>query len=680
MASQDSTRLKSNRVDDDQFERHKQLINQDIANTLQRVVNDYANHWEGVIGEAIQNSYDAWCANRFEREVISKDQDLDIKFNFDINSRTIRIQDNAGGMPSDVFYNKFTGLDTPGEEKLSGGAGGAYGRGFHVISGAGEETHAETKHDSFHGGLVVRGPYQMSKDELNDLSIQGTHIVVYDVEPDLILKLTHRDRVHEHIQGRFQKMLEHDHVSVEVTIDGETREVKPVDLSGFEVLWEGDIEFEHAGVSKTLKDAIVYRKGSEDIPFEGMSMNKRNHLMDRTFMRVKEYTPRQIKHLDKMFGFCDASVLCPKYENNAHTGWVGGVLPAGIKGIFEEIERKEFIGGPTNIEQRDEIVQTTLEKVAEQWGINPFDMSTEADDLDIGINDGERPTKDTDEGHQQLDNSDPDELPIDDPYDDQESEETELLIGGENNRKDALENTSEPKPALKCRTRNRRFDAGETVDVRVLVENPEGTGQREFEIGGEIEDEEGQIEQLEPMTITVAEGEMSGGNDGWEFNPKDREGKFVFTAELHPRGSIGDSETSNTYFYVGETIEIETASPRQTFIEDIEFIPDDDPKFRHELQEGDRALILLVNPSHAEYRYAEKLDGRNDTQHQIATLIRWLQEAIMNRLLLDRLEADLQNQTDSEGYPLDEKLTEFVREKMMNNLSGFSADTYESLT
>lgn len=111
------------------------------------------------------------------------------------------------------------------------------------------------------------------------------------------------------------------------------------------------------------------------------------------------------------------------------------------------------------------------------------------------------------------------------------------------------------------------------------------------------------------------------------------------------------------------------------------FFPDpDDYEFRHELQEGDEAFILIANPSHPEFQYAEKLDGRNSKENQVATLVRWGQEAVMTYLLLDRLESELQNREDNDGEPLDEKFAGFVRDWMMDDLSEFTAQTYQTLT
>lgn len=679
------------RISDEKFESNKETITQDIDNTLQRVINDYANHWKGVIGESIQNSYDAWVTNRFEREVIPEDQQLVIEIEIDLNSREYGWSDNAGGMPSEIFYERFAGLDTPGDEKLGGGAGGAYGRGFHVIAGAGEETYAETLHSGFHGGLVIRGAHQARYGQLDDLSQQGTNVTVKDCDIELLLKLADRNRVHRHIQARFQKMLEDNNVTVKVTIDGETKRVEPVDLSRFEVLWEGSIEFEIGGEAKTFTDCIIYGKEGEDVPFDGMSMCKRHEQMDESYMRVKQYRPREVRHLDKMFGFCDASTLCPEYENNAHTGWVNNVLPAGIKTRFEQIEREEFIGGPTKIDQRDEIVNAALETLTEQWDDNPFDVTADNEDLNFGIESEEGgDTDDLQEGKDDIGGPDEQEIDVENTTQDSKpDDEEEVYIDNDNDKSkeseaeqtDEVEGDGDPRPVLRCQTKRRTFDADETVDIRVFVDNPEQTGEEEYKIEAELEGDSGGITNLEPKEISVPEGETSGGAHGWEFESDGEEGKFVFRAELNPKSNPDiEGDSTNTYFFVGDSVDDETGQPKASFIEKIELFPDpDDEEFRHELAEGEKALVLRANPSHPEYRYAEKLDGKNGTEHQIALLVRWGQEAIMNYLLADRFEAKLRDRLNEEGEPLDEELTGFITERIKGDLSEFTAETYRSL-
>jgi len=93
-------------LDEDDFNSRKREIEQNIDNTLDRVVDDYKNHWQGVLGESIQNSYDAWCTNKYVRNVLLSDHQLKVEFEIDLAARKLTVTDNAGGMPANTFYQK----------------------------------------------------------------------------------------------------------------------------------------------------------------------------------------------------------------------------------------------------------------------------------------------------------------------------------------------------------------------------------------------------------------------------------------------------------------------------------------------------------------------------------------------------------------------------------------------
>lgn len=133
-------------LDPDVFDKNSEEVKQDRSRTITRIIGDYEYLWKGAYGEATQNSYDGWCNNR-RQGVIPDDHHLHIEFGVHLPDRRFVAIDNAGGMEKSTFYNDFTGIDTPGEEKRSGGAGGSWGRGFHVIAGLGDATEAETEHD-----------------------------------------------------------------------------------------------------------------------------------------------------------------------------------------------------------------------------------------------------------------------------------------------------------------------------------------------------------------------------------------------------------------------------------------------------------------------------------------------------------------------------------------------------
>lgn len=670
-------------LDEDDFDSRKREIEQNIDNTLDRVVDDYKNHWQGVLGESIQNSYDAWCTNKYGRDILPDDHQLQIEFDIDLAARKLTVTDNAGGMPADTFYKKFAGLDTPGEEKISKRQGGAYGRGFHVIAGLGEQSIAETRHDGFHAGLEVRGKYQAKRDDLDNLGFQGTRVTVSDCTVQKLLQLSDQEQVLAHIQARFQRLLENDNVSVTVKIDGDSKQVKPVDLSDFEVLYEKDeVSFEHGGEEYVLRDIIIYRKENETVPFRGMSMNKGNALREGTFMRIKEYRPRQVRHLNKMFGFCDASDLCPEYENNAHNDLKSNVVSSTpIKGVFEKIEREEFIGGPTEISERDEIVSAALEILHENWGENPFDSSDdtdsgikteEADDLD-DLEEGE----DVPGGPTAVDTQSGTETKDDEDEQAEELEPESHHPPGEETETDEEDIDEEPVPEISCRTQKRFFEPEEEIELRYTIENPMETEDVQFSVRGELEYPNERVEDLENQVKTVEPGAVTGGADGWA-KQLDSEGKYIYRVDLFRKGERSEPvDSTYTYFFVGGEGQDEMGSPTVSFIEDIDFFPSNEYSNRHRLQVGENAMIMLVNPSHPEWQYAEKQDGRTKTNHRIATLARWGHEAILNRLLMEKLETDLPEEAaKSETVG---SFSDFVSEGFIDRLGELTGSAYAGI-
>lgn len=702
------------RVPDDKFDTESTEIAQDIENTLDRVVNDYSEHWKGVIGEWIQNAYDGWCHNRFGRQTISKTQDLTIRFEVDLNKRLIKMSDDAGGMPEETFHHNFAGLDTPGEEKQSGGFGGSYGRGSHVISGAGEEMYAETRHTDFQGGLVVRGARQMVTDAQIGLDNQGTYVEVHDVDPEVITPLTDWEAVRRYIQSRFNPLLQHDNVTVEYSIEGDTHVVKPLDFSEFDVLFEGDIEFEYHGDTFTLEDVRIFDRTSADtdIPINGVAMLKSNQHMDKPFMRVQDYRPRQLRHMDKMFGVCDASALCPEYEDNAHNSFTGNIVSeTGVKRLLEDLERKHFIGTPTDLNEKEDIVSTTLEIVNKQWDHNPFGDGNSNSEGDVADDSGDDTTAtattatqpdagdDEDAIDEQLptenDNDENGEDGVDDETDDaideldidwlsdtDASEESDDDQQEDDDADDTGEDEEDEFPELTCSTRSRSFATDDTVDVWVFIENPDTYTAEDFTITAQLEhDETGDIITLDEKDLTVPPGHGSSGDDKWEYHPEET-GKYLFRASLYEDGDTAHEEidTTHTWFWVGrDTAESEQNVETVSFLEDVMLVRSDDEDFRAELNEGNHGVILVANTRHPEYKHAVKLDGRTGTRNQKLTLIRWAHDSIMTRLLLDHLDDQLADMYTDNGTPIAEELGGFVRDNLIEESASLMAGAYDEL-
>lgn len=610
------------RVPDSEFESEKQKIAQDIENTLERVVNDYSEHWKGVLGEFIQNSYDGWCHNRFGEETIPTTQPLDIRFEIDLNSRTFKAGDNAGGMNETTFYHNYAGLDTPGEEKKSGDFGGSYGRGSHVIAGLGEEMFAETRHDGFHGALDIRGAHQMEVTPSLNLDHEGLAVEVYDCDTNVLVQLTEWERVRSYLQSRFQPLLEHNNVTITYKIDGMEQIIEPLDLSVFDVLWSGNLEFESHGKEYTLEDVTIYDQtsASQTVPINGVAMLKRNQHMDQPFMRVQDYRPRQLRHMDKMFGVCDASSLCPEHEDNAHNSFTGGITSeTGLKTLLEQLEREYFIGTPTDLDQKDDIVNTTLEVVNNQWDHNPFntdgasDFDTDLADTDPSSDpDEDAPTAEVDVPTEPDDNDEPDNIQ---EFDTERAETSvadteygDTLPGGEptgeENETDTGESGSESgddlnnlsvdwadedggddeeqgsdepanqndvdddsddenveddniEPDISCSTRQRSFTETDEVEIWFSVENPSDSEFTKFDITAELEHEpSGELETLNEYSLNLAPGEGTTGEHSWVISPS-MSGKYLFRAYLYETHSTPREKVdyTHTYFYVGDSTE-----------------------------------------------------------------------------------------------------------------------------
>lgn len=688
-------------IDDDEFENASSAIEQNVENTLDRVVDDYSHHWKGVIGETLQNSFDGWCTNRFDRTVIPEDQPLRIRLEPDVDARSFTSQDNAGGMPESTFYNDFPGLDTPGEEKQDGGSGGNYGRGAHVVAQLGSEAYAETYHDGFRGGLVVRRARQATVDTQYDITDQGTMVTVVNADVDVLLDLANWEQVQQYVRERFQWMIARDDVTVEYVIDGEVREITPVDLSGFDVLYEEDeVTFHHGGQERVLENVEVYDAISSDesVPFEGISMLKRNEHLPDPFMCVHEYKPRQVRHLDRMFGFADATSLCPEYENNAHNKLKGNAVSnTPLKEILEQLEQEHFIGTPTDLKERDEIVDTTLEVVNRAWENNPFEEEAVLD-TDGGVP-GQLPAPNTTPGSGPTADASA-ETSIDGPAP-ESTDSTELDDTGDGPTDvegidldldfDGTDEESVPK--IKCSTRDDRVDVDEGYRIWVTVENPEASPHTEFDVPARLYPPgDSDLDQdLEEKQFSVTPGEGTSGEDHWEVTP-DVAGEYRVRAELTDHEDGETLNTATVTFRAGDPDGDDDPSestdgngeqpqPRVSFLEEIKFVPaDEEDDFRSELSEGDRGMILIANSGHPEWKHAVKQDGTTGNQNRILTLIQWANNAIVHRMLFDEFEAKLDGVEDADGTPMSEHLNGFVRDELIDHVSEIVATAHREVS
>jgi hypothetical protein len=624
------------------FESNAEPIPQNVENTLERAVRDYQNHWKGVIGEAVQNSIDGYYTNREDRNTVVEDQKLVIELEVDSENNKFVWKDNAGGMPQKIFLEKFPGLDTPGDEKAKGKGMGSWGRGVHVIVGAHDDSGraiAETKHGEYEGKIEIRkSKYaKISKFE-GELETSGTKVEIQNLRPLVLMGLIDWESVRGYIQERFQRALESEEIEIRYNIDGDNRIVQPFDLSEYKVLFEGDLPFGEDGDEK-LKDVVIYEKPSDaEIPFEGISMNKTNEYHEDPFMRVKEFTPHTVRNLDRMFGFCDASALCPEHENNAHNDFLQRQAVnrayAALREKLNELDSEHFLGRQDSVKEKQEIVDEALDRFQDYWGEdNPISLTK--GEFQISETEGESSEDDEeDNSGEQFDNKD--------------EQDTQ-------NEKE--------RPNLKLNIGSRVFEVGDTVSIDVDIMND--SQKAVYKVGGNLKDPEGNESDLgesnnlqvpaksededDPMTLP----------DLWEIDPNN-EGKYVVRAQLV---NVEDEEViyeTSTFFYYGVNPFIGSESSSAGI--NISWAHGDE-SYRYQIMEKETGLTLYVNMSHPEWKVAVKRDGGSN-EHQSTLLARFLQEATM----LYRLKDDL-------GEESEEYLS--VKEKFVEKTSEFSAKNYD---
>lgn len=543
-------------------------------------------------------------------------------------------------MPKEIFIEKFPGLDTPGDQKAKGKGMGSWGRGVHVIVGAHDDSGkalAETKHGEYEGKIDIRkSRYAKILDFENNLDKSGTRVEIQNLRSLVLMGLIDWDSVKNYIQGRFQRALENEEIEIRYSIDGKSRVVQPFDLSEYEVLFEGNLSF---GENEELKDVVIYEKPSgSDIPFEGISMNKTNEYHNDPFMRIKEFTPHTVRNLDRMFGFCDASALCPEHENNAHNDFLKRQAVnrayTALREKLNELDSEHFLGKEDSIKEKQEIVDEALDRFQDYWG----------EDNPISMDDGEFNLS----GNTENNSNKKDEGNTGENFESKKN-------GGEPNEKNI--------PNLKLDIGSRVFETGESILVDVEITNDDEKSI--YRVEGVVRNPEGEETELETSNSLQVNGHSN--EDApmrlpnlWEINPSNK-GKYVLSAKLI---SVEDNEVvykTSTFFYHGVNPFIGSESPSAGI--NISWAHGDD-NYRYHISEQETGLTLYVNMSHPEWKVAVKRDGGSNVEYQSTLLAQWLQESTMMYRLRDEL-----------GEESEEYLS--IREKFVEKTSEFSATNYK---
>lgn len=516
--------------------------------------------------------------------------------------------------------------------------------------------------------MEVRGDRQAERDDLNRLEDYGTRIDVYDCDVDQLEYMADLDLVEEYFQARFQKLLEHDDVTVKITVVTESgmeeRILEPVDLSQFPVLEERDeVEYElRNGDTGVIRDLVIYKCDGEDVPFEHLSMCKRNEYEDRPFMRVHRYRPN-VRDIDKVFGFCDSSDLA-EYEKNDHQGYRNGVHgQTPLKNILRDVVDKEFGDDPIDTEKHDEIKDQAFEIFGEIVGDDPFDQLTESEiDSPLTTDGNGDATESSPEGNSPFDAGD-EGVELDGQQADGEGQQSlRDVLNPENDETEDEEgepsveeddDLQDPSPILRCTiTNGREVEEGEEVVVRPMIENPTESETDSFSVRGEMEHKEsGETFDLNNIVIDVDEGMTSSGVHSWSFDPpKGQNGQYTFRGELYEKGHTKERlDSTYNFFHVGEPAS-SLGVPKGTPVEDVLFtFGKDEDDFRYIIDEGEEAWRLHVNRDHPEYQIALEDDGDARTEAQAELVAQYMVMGVYRAVAENRIRDVLEDINTPEG-------------------------------
>lgn len=647
-------------------------VKSNLANGQDRARDDYDNHAEGVLGETAQNATDAWCENR-ARGILDENQDLVIQYLVDTERNKFEVVDNAGGMSETVYTENFYGLDTPSDYKQDGAAGGSYGRGIHLIATLGVngeyQMYSETHHGEFYksqvlkrdAGALLQGPLADPEGHLDGQ--YGTYIRVDGAKSDVVNELSDWDFVESYFQMRFHGLLSRDDVRIEYVIDGEIHSPEPIDLSQFTVLDEQDCsEFEYKGDTYQVSNFTIYDASSADVeaPFKGVSMMKRNEMLGDPFMQVHHYKVRKIPSVqqEKMFGFCDATELCPEFEDNAHNSLQSEILgQTGIREVLQELHDEHYRTDKSTAERSELGSQI-------KQGINS--ELSQFNDL-VG-----------DEDEDGIPTEEPGEDGPDDEPDDESVSELE-----DDDTNDEEDDISEPTLDFRCEAGKLQFDEGESVPLSVTVENPPSADISRYTID-EVKifnTSDVTAEARDTTDIQVDSNDI----ETEQFRPMvDPEpGVYRFSAVLKetPENKTALSQmpaiqSSSIEFKVGDvddnrgatssTNGEQTVSTRRAFVDNVNFNQDGTTDWRVLLAESDSgAYSLTINIDRPEWKEAIIEDEESSGDEEVDTNRRvlgvsWAVQSILRERVIEYMYAELDGITNDEGDLISDTIADML--------------------
>lgn len=569
-------------------------------------IRDHGSGAEAFAYEGTQNPVDAyWWAKR--KGIRNTDEPLTIHYRVIPNENTVEIWDNAIGLTAERLWKNLLTIGNPGDEKKFMDTGGSQGKGFWGMVGWGDEVYVET-FDRFGERWCTTGRIvSQARVELNPIDIpdnpmpeirdtHGLFIRVTGIDDHTMEQLANGEEMMERIGVKFAFAFAYDEINLEYEVVGDKTYSPP--SYDFESLFKQggivdgeDLDvFESQGENRQLTglSLIDHRQVADEIdpPWEGIAMLKGGQYAPHPYLSVWEYTPNRndvIKE-GKLWGWVDASELCPDLENHGHVGWT--ISPYESSGLKERLN--EIVGshyhGQTVEEQEDTSREVTTN----------------------------------------LNNYMRNELGVEGSSPDQDRIDREIKEAGPND------------PVLKCSSGKNDFDVGDKIPLSIRVDSPSRCSKTDFVVKGTVEkarDENGAFIDKEDRgddltwDIDTFECSVEPGNEDvvseGMFQPADP-GLYVFKAEMREqivseggtkRMQFDDDmlektkpvlSSSKSTFNVGgvefTTDDVDTPRGGDGFFNNTEYKYKGDKKWRTRVKPHDGSSYnLWVNVEHPEF-------------------------------------------------------------------------------
>lgn len=324
------------------------------ANTRNVIKDAHKDHTKGInafLFEGGQNAIDAYW-HRLSQNAFNDDRALELNFRVTPEQNIFEVWDNAGGMTNTKLDENYFRFGNPGNEKQDSDTGGSQGKGSWVMIGWGEKAYVETHDlngDRWQCTAIPETHSNGNRSEIkqinngrSELDQSGTYLRVHGVSDNTMEDLLDADLVIEKLTQKFPFALAHDNINITYTIVGDG-EYTPIEYDFKKAFDQGGVvdgedldEFFLKGKKRQLKNLhlIDNRRVSEfdDPPWEGIAMLKGGEYVNdddsegHPYLNVWTYKPQNspVIREGKLWGWVDASDLCPDLEEHGHTGFVGG--------------------------------------------------------------------------------------------------------------------------------------------------------------------------------------------------------------------------------------------------------------------------------------------------------------------------------------------------------------------